>query len=478
MKLNQRELQLLPASGSSHRANAQGMGTGNTSFSRLQLEVFKGDRTKMGGKCEDCEKWEEEMYWSKFKVVHFFSVLTNNFRYQLKFPEKLVKKCLRNELSEISVVTLKGPSGRTWTVQLMKYGSEELYLKKGWEVFVQEHNLKQNDVLLFKYNLGTSVFEVLIFDEANFCEKERSHSNSNNEGSHRSTNKEWLNEGRKRVEREPWIDVKGCHKSKGLNEGRKRVEREPSFEIIETKTVRYKKKAMTISDNDEEDEQVYGRVIVHPRLERQSSFEIIEHKKVHYKKKAIAISDDEEEEEVYGRVIVHPRSSNPLPGSKGKALVPVKPEEVSEDDEVTPVNPLALVLKRKSGKEEHEVFEQAVREGKRRRAPHFVVSMKRSHISAIYYMTIPVDAARKHISPGTKRIFLEMNGKTWKAKYVWKKEGVNSGITGRGWTDFVQENTIKVGDACLFEITSPSATTLKKSVRFKVSIFETDEDLL
>ncbi|KAI3957014.1 hypothetical protein MKW92_023325 [Papaver armeniacum] len=465
MKLNQRELQLLPASGSSHRANAQG----NTAFSRLQLEVFKGDRTKMGGKCEDCEKWEEEMYWSKFKVVHFFSVLANNFRYQLKFPKKLVNKCLVNELSEISVVTLKGPSGRTWTVQLVKYGSDELYLKKGWEVFVQEHKLKENDVLLFKYHLGTSVFDVLMFDEANFVRKI-----AKNEASHRSS-KEWLNES-KRVEREPWVDVKGSHKSKGLNEVRKRVEREPSYEMIETKTVRYKKKAIAVSD-EEEEEQVYGRVIVHPRLERQPSFEIIEHKKVHYKKKAIAISDDEEEE-VYGRVIVHPRSSNTLPGSKGKALVPVKPEEVSEDEEVTPVNPLALVLKRKTGREEQEAFEQAVREGKRRRAPHFVVGMKRSHISAIYYMTIPVDAARKHIAPGTKRIYLEMNGKTWKAKYVWKKEGVNSGITGRGWTDFVQENTIKVGDVCLFEITSPTATTSKKSVRFMVSIFRADEDVL
>ncbi|KAI3972846.1 hypothetical protein MKX01_019504 [Papaver californicum] len=432
MKLNRREreteLLLLPPLGFSHPADA---------------------RTKREGKCEDCENWEEEMYWSKFKVVHFFSVLPNNFPYQLKFPEKLVKKCLRNELSEISVVTLKGPSGRTWTVQLMRYGSEGLYLKKGWEVFVQEHNLKQNDVLLFKYNLGSSVFDVLI------CK---------NEGSHRSS-KEWLNE-RKRVEREPWLDVKGCHKSKGLNEGRKRVEREPSFDIVEPMRV------------------------VHPRLERQPSFEIIEPKRVHSKKKVIAISDDEEEEQVYGRVIGHPHLSNPLPDSKGKALVPVKPEEVSEDDEVTPVNPLALVLETKSGKEENEAFAQAVliclesfvcrntTGSKRRREPHFVVCMKRSHISAIYYMTVPVDAVRKYIAHETKRVSLEMNGETWITKYTWKIQRVNSGISGSGWMNFVEENNINIGDACLFELTTPSATTSKKLVHFKVSIFRTDEDVM
>ncbi|KAI3990949.1 hypothetical protein MKX01_026133 [Papaver californicum] len=442
MKRNQRELQLLPPPGFSHRAGAQGVSTGNTAFSRLQLEIFEGDGTEMERKCEDCENWDENMYWTKFKVVHFFSVLTNNFPYQLKFPEKLVKKCLRNELSEISVVTLKGPSGRTWTVQLMRYGSEELYLKKGWEVFIQEHNLKQNDVLLFKYNVGTSVFDVLMFDEANFCEKERSHSNCRNESSHRSS-KEWL-----------WLGVEGYHRSKGLNEGRKRVEREPCFDIVEP-----------MRD-------------VHPRLERQPSFEIIELKRVRSKKKVIVISDDEEEEQVYGRVIGHQRLSNPLPDSKGKALVHVKPDEVSEDDEVTPVKPLAPVLKTMSGKDENEAFAQAVCEGKRRGAKHFVVCMKRSHISAIYYMTVPVDAARKYIAPGTKRISLEMNGKTWITNYTWKNKGVSSGICGRGWNKFVKENDINIGDACLFELTSPSATTSKKSVLFKVSIFRTDEDVL
>ncbi|KAI3894496.1 hypothetical protein MKW92_033079 [Papaver armeniacum] len=148
----------------------------------------------------------------KFKLVHFFTTLSKNFRSQLKFPEKFVRKCLRKELSNISIVSLRGPSGRIWRVELMRKGSEDddgderLYLGKGWEVFVKEHNLKEGDVLFLKYKLGGSVFDVLVFDDENFCEKESSYfvGNCKNEGCRRSNGR--LNE-RKRVEREPSVDI-------------------------------------------------------------------------------------------------------------------------------------------------------------------------------------------------------------------------------------------------------------------------------
>ncbi|KAI3960151.1 hypothetical protein MKW98_016875, partial [Papaver atlanticum] len=163
---------------------------------------FKEDRSNMGRNNEDVEK---------FKLVHFFTTLSKSFRSKLKFPEKFVRKCLRKELSNISIVSLRGPSGRIWTVELMRNGSEDddderLYLGKGWEIFVKEHNLKEGDVLFLKYKLGGSVFDVLVFDDENFCEKESSYfvRNCKNQGCHRSNG--WLNE-RKRVEREPSMDI-------------------------------------------------------------------------------------------------------------------------------------------------------------------------------------------------------------------------------------------------------------------------------
>ncbi|MCL7036430.1 hypothetical protein MKW94_005805 [Papaver nudicaule] len=182
----------------------------------------QGARINMGRDKEDVEK---------FQVVHFFTILSENFRSQLVFPERFVKNCLREELSDISIVSLRGPSGQTWTVKLMRHGSDDddiLYLGKGWEIFVKDHNLKENDLLFLKYKLGGSVFDVLMFDDENFCEKESSYfvRNCKNEG---------------------------CHTSNGLNGRKRRVEREPSMEIVEPKRLHYKVKRISISDDEVED---------------------------------------------------------------------------------------------------------------------------------------------------------------------------------------------------------------------------------
>ncbi|KAI3887270.1 hypothetical protein MKX03_023480 [Papaver bracteatum] len=187
---------------------------------------FKEDRSTMGRNNEDVEK---------FKLVHFFTTLSKSFRSKLKFPEKFVRKCLRKELSNISIVSLRGPCGRIWTVELMRNGSEgddddeRLYLGKGWEIFVKEHNLKEGDVLFLKYKLGGSVFDVLVFDDENFCEKESSYFVGKCKNG-------------------------GCHRSNGLNE-RKRVEREPSVEINEPKMLpqKVKRKRIAVSDDEVED---------------------------------------------------------------------------------------------------------------------------------------------------------------------------------------------------------------------------------
>lgn len=78
---------------------------------------------------------------------------------------------MREKLAES--VALKGPSGATWNVGLTASG-DTLLLKHGWEDFVADHSLKEDDFLVFKYN-GDSRFDVLIFDPLSCCEKEPSY---------------------------------------------------------------------------------------------------------------------------------------------------------------------------------------------------------------------------------------------------------------------------------------------------------------
>lgn len=78
------------------------------------------------------------------------------------FSDNLKKKLPEN-------VTLKGPGGVVWNIG-MTTRDDTLYFAHGWEQFVKDHCLKENDFLVFKYN-GESQFDVLIFNGGSLCEK-------------------------------------------------------------------------------------------------------------------------------------------------------------------------------------------------------------------------------------------------------------------------------------------------------------------
>lgn len=67
-------------------------------------------------------------------------------------------------------MTLKSPSGVTYNVGLEEDDEKTLAFCCGWEKFVKDHSLLENDLLVFKFH-GLSEFEVLIFDGDTFCEK-------------------------------------------------------------------------------------------------------------------------------------------------------------------------------------------------------------------------------------------------------------------------------------------------------------------
>ncbi|XP_026382670.1 B3 domain-containing protein REM16-like isoform X2 [Papaver somniferum] len=384
--------------------------------------------------------------------MNFFTFLPKNYHHHL-LPKKFVKNCLMSEFPEIdgSTVSLKGPSGQTWTVELKRKDESKLYLKKGWEIFVKEHNLKENDALFFKYRSG-GIFDVLMFDDGDFCEKESSYFVRNCQGCHRSTNG-GLNEGR-RVESEPRRYNEGENEPRRYKEGENEPRRseeeesEPSIEIIEPKRLRYTDKPITISDEEQEEDADRET----PRLLGR-----------------------EREPVCYGRRL--PKS---VPGCQSKAIV--RTTEVSftgensedEETEVNQVSPLAIALQRRTvhAKEIHLPYKQAVREGKRRGTPHFVVLIQPSHVSGICFMVIPIKSARKYLPYGSDNISLKMNGKTWQAQYTYY--GRIAGFRGPGWKKFVLKNKLEVGNACLFEKTTSSATSSRatsNSITFSVSIF-------
>lgn len=83
-------------------------------------------------------------------------------------------------------VSLIGPSGNTWRVDLIQR-NDGLLFGCGWEVFVRDHVLDCGDILVFRYD-GEFYFTVKVFDQSR-CEKDAvSHSKCGQEFSLGSDN--------------------------------------------------------------------------------------------------------------------------------------------------------------------------------------------------------------------------------------------------------------------------------------------------
>lgn len=116
--------------------------------------------------CNSCRSWEEDIYWNHFQFLHFVQFLHNDYQQHLALP-KTFSDNLKKKLPEN--VSFKGPSGVVWNLGLTTR-DDTLYFVHGWEQFVKDNFLKENDFLVFKYN-GESQFDVLIFDGGSLCEK-------------------------------------------------------------------------------------------------------------------------------------------------------------------------------------------------------------------------------------------------------------------------------------------------------------------
>ncbi|KAG5613254.1 hypothetical protein H5410_024535 [Solanum commersonii] len=77
---------------------------------------------------------------------------------KLQFIPQRIAKSLGNKLE--AYVSLTGPSGSTWKVELTATG-DTFFLKNWWKEFVDAHSLDENDLLVFKYT-GASRFDVSV----------------------------------------------------------------------------------------------------------------------------------------------------------------------------------------------------------------------------------------------------------------------------------------------------------------------------
>ncbi|GAV80341.1 B3 domain-containing protein [Cephalotus follicularis] len=102
-----------------------------------------------------------------WRPPHFLDVFSSNLSFErLRIPTRFVKHM---EGKTCGSAALMGPSGDTWRVDLIKQDGD-LYLHRGWSVFVRDNCVESGDYLVFRYD-GELHFSVQVFDQS-ACEKE------------------------------------------------------------------------------------------------------------------------------------------------------------------------------------------------------------------------------------------------------------------------------------------------------------------
>ncbi|KAL6551687.1 hypothetical protein OROGR_007841 [Orobanche gracilis] len=84
------------------------------------------------------------------------------------------------------------------------------------------------------------------------------------------------------------------------------------------------------------------------------------------------------------------------------------------------------------------------------RSPYFICLMQHSYVSYGFCLYVPVSFARRNqLCEGANSVTLVAEGKKWSVRCLWRNSRADVSL---GWKRFVQDNRLKVGDACIFEV--------------------------
>lgn len=86
--------------------------------------------------------------------------------------------------------------------------------------------------------------------------------------------------------------------------------------------------------------------------------------------------------------------------------------------------------------------------------------------------SVPSPFAKRHLHPDSTNVTISVSdGRAWPIKYIVANRGQHACFSS-GWKRFAQDNCLKIGDVCSFELIKCAQT----SVLFKVVIFRKGKD--
>ncbi|KAK9156134.1 hypothetical protein Sjap_003614 [Stephania japonica] len=374
--------------------------------------------------------------------AHVFSkVLQLGFTQSITIPIEFVRDII--PLPE--TISLKLAGDWTWTVGIREEKGR-LVLEDGWEDFVKENSLKLNDTLMFKYHkYGEFCLHVTLLDKTEYVEdKVQAESPVTIDGAvgdcvaktklkeHLDEDAEPKSEPVEEVQQEwPQLEVSGA--AARLIEGNP-SKAAPSSEHRKNSKQRIRHRAQHAKKQQRRGSPVRNRHEAPTRqhnapssLRRSERDKEKDHKKEKTSPKKPAQEGEDSAEEsgesyYVGATIEHDLTYATYFLSQRRA---VTEQEVSKAFESA----------------------QAVELYK----PNFISVMQPSIVQRRFFLTIPQQLLKTYIPRQSKEAILRVppNPKAWIVQIIHRKYSAGLNM---GWADFVLDNNLEEGDACLFEL--------------------------
>ncbi|XP_051179430.1 putative B3 domain-containing protein Os03g0621600 isoform X2 [Lolium perenne] len=369
---------------------------------------------------ERCKGYLEYHYMNLDDEKKYLSMLMmGDFQHKMIIPEEFVKR-FKGEIP--GEITLETKNNCSYIIGVAKH-QEKLVLTAGWNKFSQTFGLLMYDTIVFRYK-GNSKFSVIIFDKFG-CENaltvvvdpflsplQESHTNAT----------ETLNPS---------------------NIQPQSAQMQSPVESMNTSHVLLQPMEMQPSTST-----VNGLPMESPQLEIMQPRQM--DKSCQGNMAPINISSESSEEffsseDEYGVHDVH--GSNYIVKKKSK-LSSFQKEQLKGGYITTHKTKLTLVQK--------EAVKQKV-ESIHSEIPIVVAVMRKSSIESSFFLTFPSHYAKEYLAGGL-HVYLQYHDVTWDCRFGDTRGDKKLSI---GWKKFAQDNDLKMGDICLFELLSNQKRTME-----------------
>ncbi|KAJ1419763.1 DNA-binding barrel domain superfamily [Sesbania bispinosa] len=402
--------------------------------------------------CDGCRSWVEDIYWTHFQFLHFAQFLRTDYEQHLALP-KTFSDNLKKKLPEN--VSLKGPGGVVWNIGLTTR-DDTLYFTHGWEQFVKDHSLKENDFLVFKYN-GESLFDVLIFDGESFCEKAASYfvrkCGHAEHGGGCSSKRRDTDNSVDEVNTPSNGGVECVSPDKSVHLNSVQVPFAVPCETPNEKT--YNGGVESACAEQFMADAVPEQFVAEPVTDTEAVAVPVPSQTIG---KRISRS-------VYAvKPVQHKRRGRPpkASNSRERALNWVTESETASGGKSGSGSP-ELYISNRRPVTENEIKNtlQMAQAACTNDSVH--VTMRPSHVYKRFFVSMPNKWILNHLSPTSQDVILRHGNGEWVAKYSFHNIRQNGGLSG-GWKRFVLDNNLEEFDVCVFKQAGHMSGTLIMNV--------------